>query len=50
MPYFEPFAPEAGLLDAAEGRHLVGDAAGVDADHAVLQRFANAPAAGRRRG
>eukprot|EP00825_Cyclidium_porcatum_P023894 TRINITY_DN26475_c0_g1_i1.p2 TRINITY_DN26475_c0_g1~~TRINITY_DN26475_c0_g1_i1.p2 ORF type:complete len:223 (+),score=42.64 TRINITY_DN26475_c0_g1_i1:171-839(+) len=39
------FAAEAGLLDAAERRNLVGNHPGVDADHAVLQRLANAPAA-----
>src|SRR5256885_16844590 len=36
-------AAQAGLLDAAEGRDLVGDQAGVDAHHAVLQRTRYAP-------
>ena len=38
-PVTATLAAKAGLLDPAEGRHLVGDEAGVDADHAVFQRF-----------
>ena len=37
-------AAQARLLDAAEGRDLVGDQAGVVADHAVVERLAHAPA------
>ena len=44
-PVFRPLASEAGLLDAAEGRHLVRNQPGIDADHAVFQRLANTPAA-----
>jgi len=36
------FAPQARWLDAAEGRLGGGDDPGVDADHAVLQRRADA--------
>src|SRR3546814_4377905 len=35
-------AADAGFLHAAEGRDLGGDEAGVDADHAGLQRLADA--------
>ena len=42
MPYFEPSAG-AGMLDAAEGRDLGRDQAGVDADDAVFERLADAP-------
>src|SRR6267154_2300045 len=38
-----PFAAQARLLYAAEGRDLGGDQAGVDADHAVLERLGDAP-------
>src|SRR5262249_35257422 len=37
------FATDAGFLDAAEGRHLGGDDAGVDADDAVLDRLGDPP-------
>ena len=43
MPYFAAFAAEPRLLHAAERRDLGGDEAGVDADHAVLERFGDAP-------
>src|SRR6185503_7602684 len=36
-------APEPGLLDAAEGRDFRGDEAAVDAHHAVIERFRDAP-------
>src|SRR6266404_3860304 len=37
------FAPQAAFLDAAERRHLGGDQAGVNADHAGLERFRYPP-------
>src|SRR5262249_493381 len=37
------FATQAAFLDAAEGRDLRRDQAGVDADHARFQRLCNAP-------
>src|SRR5688572_26288177 len=37
------FAPGTGFLDSAERRHLVGDDALVDADHAVLESFGHLP-------
>src|SRR5215813_12682053 len=37
------FAAEAGFLHAAEGRHLGGDDARVDADDAVLDLLGHAP-------
>src|SRR5450755_2405393 len=37
------FAAQARFLDAAERRHFGGDQAGVDADHAGLQRFRDPP-------
>src|SRR6476620_10825943 len=37
------FAAKAAFLDAAEGRDFRGDETGVDADHAGLQRFGDAP-------
>ena len=43
MPYFDAFAADARLLHAAERRDLGDDEAGVDADHAVLERFGDAP-------
>src|SRR6478672_5803017 len=33
------FAPEAGLLDAAERRDFIRDDAGIDAHHAVVELF-----------
>src|ERR1700680_2115630 len=36
-------APHARLLDAAEGCHLGGDEPRVHSDHAVFERFGNAP-------
>src|SRR5579863_3607590 len=37
------FAADAGFLDAAEGGNFGGDQAGIDADHARLQRFRHPP-------
>src|SRR5262245_36143182 len=37
------FTAEATFLDAAEGRDFCRDQAGVDADHAGLQRLGDAP-------
>src|SRR6478735_3981059 len=37
------FAPEARLLDAAEGRDLHRDRAGIEPDHSELERLADAP-------
>src|SRR5688572_8194924 len=42
-PVLRPLAAEAGFLDAAERRHLGGDHPGIDADHARLERFGDAP-------
>ena len=50
MPYFEPSRPMPGFLDAAERRDFGGDEAGVDADHAVLERFGRRARCGRCRG
>src|SRR5262245_26198097 len=43
-------AADAGLLDAAERRHLGRDEAGVDADDSVLERLRDAPDARVRSG
>ena len=46
-PVLGAFAAQARGLDAAERRHFVGDQAGVDADHAVLQLLGDAEHAGQ---
>ncbi len=42
MPYFDPSRPRPEAFNAAERRDFGGDNAGIDADYAVLQRFADA--------
>ena len=37
------FAAQTRLLDAAKGRHFVGDGTGVDPDHPCFQSTSNAP-------